>query len=60
MNQGCGNAGCTGLCQVWGLLNGENYPSGPSSGLNLFPDLFVAEKRCDGACGRVLMLRMPL
>jgi hypothetical protein len=42
MNQGAGAAGCTGLCQVWGRLNGRHYPAG--SGLNLFPDMYVAEQ----------------
>lgn len=38
MNQGCGDAGISGLGRVWGLLNGAYYaPGSPTPPLNLFP-----------------------
>lgn len=40
MNQGCGDAGVTGLGRVWGLLNGAHY--GSNETLNVFPELWVA------------------
>jgi hypothetical protein len=44
MNQGCGLEGVTGLGRVWGLLNGAYYSGPENPPLNVFPDMFVAER----------------
>jgi len=42
MNQGAGDASCTGLCRKWGALNARHYnASSAPDELNLFPDMFV-------------------
>jgi len=44
MNQGCGLEGVTGLGRVWGLLNGAFYNGPINPPLNVFPDMWVAER----------------